>query len=139
MEEVNIRTLLSSIKVVRNDIQFTHYQMSIALNKGKKGDWQRHKLRLDYLKRKLKGLMDRLTNKLKGTILTVTYQVATPVNTKTFEQTFTNLTQQEIVDIMQIRAIMEGVEINILEIKEIPTQIREITMVLCKSDIHYSP
>ena len=70
--------------------------------------------------------MDRLTNKLKGTILTVTYQVATPVNTKTFEQTFTNLTQQEIVDIMQIRAIMEGVEINILEIKEIPTQIREV-------------
>ena len=126
MEEVNIRTLLSSIKVVRNDIQFTHYQMSIALNKGEKGDWQRHKLRLDYLKRKLKGLMDRLTNKLKGTILTVTYQVATPVNTKTFEQTFTNLTQQEIVDIMQIRAIMEGVEINILEIKEIPTQIREV-------------
>ena len=126
MEEVNIRTLLSSIKVVRNDIQFTHYQMSIALNKGKNGDWQRHKLRLDYLKRKLKGLMDRLTNKLKGTILTVTYQVATPVNTKTFEQTFTNLTQQEIVDIMQIRAIMEGVEINILEIKEIPTQIREV-------------
>ena len=46
MEEVNIRTLLSSIKVVRNDIQFTHYQMSIALNKGKKGDWQRHKFRL---------------------------------------------------------------------------------------------
>lgn len=126
MEEVNIRTLLSSIKVVRNDIQFTHYQMSIALNKGKKGDWQRYNLRLDYLKRKLKGLMDRLTNKLKGTILTVTYQVATPVNTKTFEQTFTNLTQQEIVDIMQIRAIMEGVEINILEIKEIPTQIREV-------------
>ena len=70
--------------------------------------------------------MDRLTNKLKGTILTVTYQVATPVNTKTFEQTFTNLTQQEIVDIMQVRAIMEGVEINILEIKEIPTQIREV-------------
>lgn len=70
--------------------------------------------------------MDRLTNKLKGTILTVTYQVATPINTKTFEQTFTNLTQQEIVDIMQIRAIMEGVEINILEIKEIPTQIREV-------------
>lgn len=126
MEEVNIRTLLSSIKVVRNDIQFTHYQMSIALNEGKKGDWQRHKLRLDYLKRKLKGLMDRLTNKLKGTILTVTYQVATPINTKTFEQTFTNLTQQEIVDIMQVRAIMEGVEINILEIKEIPTQIREV-------------
>jgi hypothetical protein len=70
--------------------------------------------------------MDRLTNKLKGTILTVTYQVATPINTKTFEQTFTNLTQQEIVDIMQVRAIMEGVEINILEIKEIPTQIREV-------------
>lgn len=126
MEEVNIRTLLSSIKVVRNDIQFTHYQMNIALNSGKKGDWQRHKLRLDYLKRKLKGLMDRLTNKLKGTILTVTYQVATPINTKTFIQTFTNLTQQEVIDIMQVRAIMEGVSINILEIKEIPTQIREV-------------
>ena len=100
--------------------------MSIALNKGKKGDWQRHKFRLDYLKRKLKGLMDRLTNKLKGTILTVTYQVATPINTKTFEQTFTDLSQKEVEDILQLEAVLKQCSLEILEIKEIPTQIRKV-------------
>lgn len=122
MEEVNIRTLLSSIKITRNDIQFTQYQMRVALSKGKKGDWQRHKLRMGYLKRKLKGLMDKLNQKLNGIILTVLYKVGD----KTYEQTFTNITQQEVVDILQIRAILENANIEILEIKEIPTQIREV-------------
>lgn len=122
MEEVNIRTLLSSLKMTVNDVQFTHYQMSVALSKGKKGDWQRHKLRMGYLKRKLKGLMDKLNRKLNGIIITVTYKIGD----KTYEQTFTNLTQQEVVDILQIRAILENANIEILEIKEIPTQIREV-------------
>ena len=55
-------------------------------------------------------------------LITVTYQVGD----KTYEQTFTNLTQQEVVDILQIRAIMENASVEILEIKEIPTQIREV-------------
>lgn len=122
MEEINIRTLLSSLKMTVNDIQFTHYQMSVALSKGKKGDWQRHKLRMGYLKRKLKGLMDKLNRKLNGVIITATYKVGD----KTYKQTFTNITQQEVVDILQIRAILENANVEILEIKEIPTQIREV-------------
>ena len=122
MEEVSIRTLLSSLKMTVNDIQFTHYQMSVALSKGKKGDWQKHKLRMGYLKRKLKGLMDKLNRKLNGVIITATYKVGD----KTYKQTFTNITQQEVVDILQIRAILENANVEILEIKEIPTQIREV-------------
>ena len=122
MEEINIRTLLSSLKMTVNDIQFTHYQMSVALSKGKKGDWQRHKLRMGYLKRKLKGLMDKLNRKLNGVIVTATYKVGD----KTYKQTFTNIIQQEVVDILQIRAILENANVEILEIKEIPTQIREV-------------
>lgn len=122
MEEVNIRTLLSSLKMTVNDIQFTHYQMSVALSKGKKGDWQKHKLRMGYFKRKLKGLMDKLNRKLNGVIITATYKVGD----KTYKQTFTNITQQEVVDILQIRAILENANVEILEIKEIPTQIREV-------------
>lgn len=122
MEEISIRTLLSSLKMTVNDIQFTHYQKRVAFEKGKKGDCQRHKLRIGYLQRKLKGLMDKLNRKLNGIIITVTYQVGD----KTYEQTFTNLTQQEVVDILQIRSIMENASVEILEIKEIPTQIREV-------------
>ena len=122
MEEISIRTLLSSLKMTVNDIQFTHSQKRVAFEKGKKGDWQKHKLRISYLQRKLKGLMDKLNRKLNGIIITVTYQVGD----KTYEQTFTNLTQQEVVDILQIRAIMENASVEILEIKEIPTQIREV-------------
>lgn len=122
MEEATIRTLLSSLKMTVNDIQLTHYQKRVAFAKGKKGDWQKHKLRMGYLKRKLKGLMDKLNRKLNGVIITATYKVGD----KTYEQTFTNLTQQEVVDILQIRAIMEDANVEILEIKEIPTQIREV-------------
>ena len=122
MEEISIRTLLSSLKMTVNDIQFTHYQKRVAFEKGKKGDWQKYKLRISYLQRKLKGLMDKLNRKLNGIIITVTYQVGD----KTYEQTFTNLTQQEVVDILQIRAIMENASVEILEIKEIPTQTREV-------------
>ena len=122
MEEISIRTLLSSLKMTVNDIQFTHYQKRVAFEKGKKGDWQKYKLRISYLQRKLKGLMDKLNRKLNGIIITVTYQVGD----KTYEQTFTNLTQQEVVDILQIRALMENASVEILEIKEIPTQIREV-------------
>lgn len=122
MEEISIRTLLSSLKMTVNDIQFTHYQKRVAFEKGKKGDCQKYKLRISYLQRKLKGLMDKLNRKLNGIIITVTYQVGD----KTYEQTFTNLTQQEVVDILQIRAIMENASVEILEIKEIPTQIREV-------------
>lgn len=122
MEEISIRTLLSSLKRTVNDIQFTHYQKRVAFEKGKKGDWQKYKLRISYLQRKLKGLMDKLNRKLNGIIITVTYQVGD----KTYEQTFTNLTQQEVVDILRIRAIMENASVEILEIKEIPTQIREV-------------
>lgn len=122
MEEISIRTLLSSLKMTVNDIQFTHYQKRVAFENGKKGDCQRHKLRIGYLQRKLKGLMDKLNRKLNGIIITVTYQVGD----KTYEQTFTNLTQQEVVDILQIRAIMENASVEILEIKEIPTQIRKV-------------
>ena len=122
MEEISIRTLLSSLKMTVNDIQLTHYQKRVAFEKGKKGDWQKYKLRISYLQRKLKGLMDKLNRKLNGIIITVTYQVGD----KTYEQTFTNLTQQEVVDILQIRAIMENASVEILEIKEIPTQIREV-------------
>lgn len=122
MEEISIRTLLSSLKMTVNDIQFTHYQKRVAFEKGKKGDCQRHKLRIGYLQRKLKGLMDKLNRKLNGIIITVTYRVGD----KTYEQTFTNLTRQEVVDILQIRAIMENASVEILEIKEIPTQIREV-------------
>lgn len=122
MEEISIRTLLSSLKMTVNDIQFTHYQKRVAFEKGKKGDWQKYKLRISYLQRKLKGLMDKLNRKLNGIIITVTYRVGD----KTYEQTFTNLTQQEVVDILQIRAIMENASVEILEIKEIPTQIREV-------------
>lgn len=122
MEEISIRTLLSSLKMTVNDIQFTYYQKRVAFEKGKKGDCQRHELRIGYLQRKLKGLMDKLNRKLNGIIITVTYRV----RDKTYEQTFTNLTQQEVVDILQIRAIMENASVEILEIKEIPTQIREV-------------
>ncbi len=38
MEEISIRTLLSSLKMTVNDIQFTHYQKRVAFEKGKKGD-----------------------------------------------------------------------------------------------------
>lgn len=124
MEEMNLRTILQGIQQIIKDMEYTRYMIKNTPTH-KKGKYQTHIIHLQYLKRRLRDFMGRLNKKVNGTVTTVKFKIVNSQGDSTlYEQTFTNLTQQDISDILKIRSVLEGVEIEILEIKEIPTYVR---------------
>lgn len=124
MEEMNLRTIIQGIQAVLKDMEYTKYMIKVT-PPHKTGKYQTHVIHLQYLKRRLKDFRSRLDKKLKGTISTVKFKyVKSDGYEMLAEQTFVNLTQQEIQDALEFGAILENASIEILEIKEIPTSIR---------------
>lgn len=124
MEEMNLRTIIQGIQAVLKDMEYTRYMIKVTPTH-KRGKYQTHVIHLQYLKRRLKDFKGRLDKKLKGTISTVKFKyVNSNGREMVAEQTFVNLTQQEIKDALELGAILENASIEILEIKEIPTSIR---------------
>lgn len=128
MEEMNLRTIIQGIQSILKDMEYTQYmiQYMIKVTPHKRGKYQTHVIHLQYLKRRLKDFKGRLDKKLKGTISTVKFKYVNYSDGREMvaEQTFVNLTEQEIKDALELGAILENASIEILEIKEIPTSIR---------------
>lgn len=124
MEEMNLRTIIQGIQAVLKDMEYTRYMIKVTPHH-KTGKYQTHVIHLQYLKRRLKDFKSRLDKKLRGTISTVKFKyVNSDGHEMLAEQTFVNLTQQEIQDALVLGATLENASIEILEIKEIPTSIR---------------
>lgn len=124
MEEMNLRTIIQGIQAVLKDMEYTQYMIKVTPSH-KTGKYQTHVIHLRYLKRRLKDFRSRLDKKLKGTISTVKFKYVNSDGREMLaEQTFVNLTQQEIHDALELGATIENASIEILEIKEIPTSIR---------------
>lgn len=124
MEEMNLRTLIHGIQAVLKDMEYTRYMIKVT-PPHKRGKYQTHVIHLQYLKRRLKDFKSRLDKKLIGTISTVKFKMDYFDGREVLaEQTFVNLTRQEIQDALELGAILENASIEILEIKEIPTSIR---------------
>jgi hypothetical protein len=124
MEEMNLRTIIQGIQAVLKDMEYTRYMIKVT-PPYKRGKYQTHVIHLRYLKRRLKDFKGRLDKKLKGTISTVKFNVNySDGREMVAEQTFVNLTEQEIKDALELGAILENASIEILEIREIPTSIR---------------
>lgn len=124
MEEMNLRTIIQGIQAVLKDMEYTRYIIKVT-PPHKRGKYQTNVIHLQYLKRRLKDFKGRLDKKLKGTIRTVKFKyVNSDGREMVAEQTFVNLTEQEIKDALELGAILENASIEILEIKEIPTLIR---------------
>lgn len=125
MEEMNLRTIIQGIQAILKDMEYTQYMIKVTPSY-RVGKHRTHVIHLQYLKRKLKDFKNRLDRKLKGTISTVKFKYVNYSNGREMvaEQTFVNLTQQEIKDALELGAILENASIEILEIKEIPTSIR---------------
>lgn len=124
MEEMNLRTIIQGIQTILKDMEYTRYMIKDT-PPHKRGKYQTHVIHLQYLKRRLKDFKSRLDKKLKGTISTVKFKyVNSDGREMVAEQTFVNLTEQEIKDALELGAILENASIEILEIKEIPTSIR---------------
>ena len=124
---MTVRDIVQTLQSLIKDRDFTIYQLQIAQRQGKRGYAQKHAIHLRYVKSRIKDLSDKLEKKLKGTITTVKYSYHNGCGgVVTVEQEFTNLSEQEIRDIMEVQAIIYKMDITILEIKEIPTQVRII-------------
>lgn len=125
MEEMNLRTIIQGIQSILKDMEYTQYMIKVT-PPHKRGKYQTHVIHLQYLKRRLKYFKSRLDKKLKGTISTVKFKYVNYSDGREMiaEQTFVNLTQQEIHDALELGATLENASIEILEIKEIPTSIR---------------
>lgn len=124
MEEMNLRTLIQGIQAVLKDMEYTRYMIKVT-PPHKTGKYQTHVIHLQYLKRRFKDFKSRLDKKLKGTISTVKFKMDYFDGREMLaEQTFVNLTRQEIQDALELGATLENANIEILEIKEIPTSIR---------------
>lgn len=125
MEEMYLRTIIQGIQAVLKDMEYTQYMIKVT-PPHKRGKYQTYVIHLQYLKRRLKDFKGRLDKKLKGTISTVKFKYVnySDGRERVAEQTFVNLTEQEIKDALELGAILENASIEILEIKEIPTSIR---------------
>lgn len=124
MEEMNLRTIIQGIQAVLKDMEYTRYMIKVT-PPHKTGKYQTHVIHLQYLKRRFKDFKSRLDKKLKGTISTVKFKMDYFDGREMLaEQTFVNLTRQEIQDALELGATLENANIEILEIKEIPTSIR---------------
>lgn len=124
--EKDLRLLIGSINQTLKELDYVTYLRRVALSKGKKGEYQSHRLKSGYLKRKLCSLKKDLSKKLHGTHIVARFILTRGQQKETFEQTFTDLSYREVKDILQIEATLKQCDLEILEIKEIPTQIRKV-------------
>lgn len=122
MERVSLRTLIHNIQITVKDIEHTKELLRITHKPGK---YQSYLVHLKYLKRRLNDFKVKLDKKLNGTISTVKFKYTNAEGKEILvEQTFVNLTRQEIGDTLELMAILENGKIEILEIKEIPTSVK---------------
>lgn len=124
--EKDLRLLIGSINQTLKELDYVTYLRRVALSKGKKGEYQSYRLKSGYLKRKLCSLKKDLSKKLHGIYIVVRFILTRGQQKETFEQTFTDLSYREVKDILQIEATLKQCDLEILEIKEIPTQIRKV-------------
>ena len=120
--EKDLRLLVGNINQTLRELDYVSYLKKVALSKGKKGEYQSHRLKSNYLKRKLISLKGALNKKLHGTYIVAQFNFIRGEH----EQTFTDLSQKEVEDILQLEAVLKQCSLEILEIKEIPTQIRKV-------------
>lgn len=126
MESKSIRSLISLVTSIQKEIQYTHYLLKTSLAKGEKGKYQANMIRLKYLTRKLMGVYKELQSRISGTTTTVMFKVVKNDESYTkYESKFTNLSKQEIEDVLSVFALTQSGKLEILEFEEIPTYIKE--------------
>lgn len=124
--EKSLRLLVGNIKSTLEEINQVSSLRDEAYRSGRKGDYQSHRLRVKYLKRKLDSLKNALSRKVNGTLMIAKFNLLMADQKETFEQTFTGLSVEEVRDILNLEASLYGCFLEILEIKEIPTSIRKV-------------
>lgn len=117
MEKRSFSSLISQIAEIYKDIKYYKYQAPISLQQNKMGEYRKHQAHIMYQKRKLYSLSQRVKDILNNPVLEVKYIWGNETKTSIFS----GLTQREISDYLHTCAMVKGIELKILEIKEIPT------------------
>lgn len=117
MEKRSFSSLVSQISGIYKDIKYSKYQAHISLQQSKMGEYRKYQAHIMYQKRKLYSLSQRVKEILNNPVLEVNYVWKGDSKTSIFS----GLTKNEISDYLQTYAMIKGVELKILEIKEIPT------------------
>nr|UWG30919.1 MAG: hypothetical protein [Bacteriophage sp.] len=127
---MELKELIRKYSEILKDLEYSKYQMNLALRKGNKGKYQSLSLHIKYLKRKLSGISRSLKNLIHGTRTDVKFQLGSDL----YEASFNNLSEQDIRDVLEIISISNPIsnpisnqeELKILEIKENQTYIRKL-------------
>ena len=119
---MELKELIRKYSVILKDLEYSKYQMNIALRKGNKGKYQSLSLHIKYLKRKLSGISRSLKNLIHGTRTDVKFQLGSDL----YEASFNNLSEQDIRDVLEVISLSNQAELKILEIKENQTYIRKL-------------
>ena len=119
---MELRELIKKYSEILKDLEYSKYQLDIALRKGNKGKYQSISLHIKYLKRKLSGISNSLKSLIQGTRTEVKFQLGSDL----YEASFNNLSEQDIRDVLEVISLSNQEELKILEIKENQTYIRKL-------------
>lgn len=119
---MELRELIKKYSEILKDLEYSKYQMNLALRKSNKGKYQSLSLHIKYLKRKLSGISRSLKNLIHGTRTDVKFQLGSDL----YEASFNNLSEQDIRDVLEVISLSNQEELKILEIKENQTYIRKL-------------
>lgn len=119
---MELRELIKKYSEILKDLEYSKYQLDIALRKGNKGKYQSTSLHIKYLKRKLSGISNSLKSLIQGTRTEVKFQLGSDL----YEASFNNLSEQDIRDVLEVISLSNQTELKILEIKENQTYIRKL-------------
>jgi hypothetical protein len=119
---MELRELIKKYSEILKDLEYSRYQLDIALRKGSRGKYQSTSLHIKYLKRKLSGISNSLKSLIQGTRTEVKFQLGSDL----YEASFNNLSEQDIRDVLEVISLSNQEELKILEIKENQTYIRKL-------------
>lgn len=119
---MELRELIKKYSEILKDLEYSKYQLDIALRKGNRGKYQSISLHIKYLKRKFSGISNSLKSLIQGTRTEVKFQLGSDL----YEASFNNLSEQDIRDVLEVISLSNQAELKILEIKENQTYIRKL-------------
>lgn len=119
---MELRELIKKYSEILKDLEYSRYQLDIALRKGNRGKYQSTSLHIKHLKRKLSGISNSLKSLIQGTRTEVKFQLGSDL----YEASFNNLSEQDIRDVLEVISLSNQEELKILEIKENQTYIRKL-------------
>lgn len=123
MEQRNksLSQLLAEMKKIWDDYKYTQYQASRELQVGHGGIHQQKMIHCQHLKKKFNFIKHLIKNRISrpGTI------VKFKMGNKSYQGTFPSLSREDAIAYIELKAQMCNLMLEILEIQEINSEIKE--------------